>query len=125
MKELTWADFLLWLRLSFLVVWLGLCIWALLAFYTDGHAFQHGERTLLFALQMYALTFPIGMSTYIILYFITELFQITDYIFYLPVNPQYSSLVGWILFVILGYLQWFYILPWLIKFLVRNIRRRS
>ena len=102
------------LRVILLGAWLGLCIWSLLDLYFDPYAFQIGELRVAFWIKMYILTWPIV----VLLSFCAYLVYIVESQFglsVLTIAPEFSTLLYWIVLVVLGYVQWFIILPFFFR----------
>ena len=90
------------------VIWVVLCVWCFIDFISNEMAFNDGELTELFYLRMGILTFPTGYLTVIIIYLASELFK--PFI-ELNLNGQIGTSVLFLLMTLVGYLQWFILIP--------------
>lgn len=92
--------------------WLVLCGWCFMDFISNEMAFSDDELSELFYLRMGVLTFPAGYLAVIVTYLTSELFRP---FFELNLNSQLGSGVLFLLMTLVGYLQWFILIPKLFK----------
>lgn len=97
--------------ITWIVVCCGVAAWWILAAGTADETLR-GERMLLAAIVMVILTFPIGLAWWLL---------VSAVVYALYANgielgraEIALSLVAWAGFVVVGYVQWFRILPWII-----------
>lgn len=96
--------------------WLGLCLAVLVMILSAG---PNPEQGIIWAYAMLAITFPMGFAAAYLVAFIGFLLEnLFGYI--IPYDPI-ANIATWVLFVAFGYMQWFILLPWLLrKFLGRG-----
>lgn len=91
--------------------WIGLCLVVIVFASAIASSIQpdaHKAAEIFFAYAMLTLSFPIG---FLGPFFVSGL----DYLLNLEMLGFYgSNFVAWLVFFVLGYLQWFKLLPWLI-----------
>jgi hypothetical protein len=101
--------------------WLGICVtWLVAALhgYRGASDFMVEEAL---ALQMMAVAFPASIAVWIgfaVVGFTLERFGLS-----LPSSSRPEMIATWLLFAIAGYIQWFVVVPYLIRFL-RNARSK-
>jgi hypothetical protein len=106
-------------KLVWLIACLGVLAYTLVACGQEPNSTLRGECSLLAAIMMAFLTFPLGLLWWLLV-------SAAGYAFSL-VGIQFggasvvADLVVWLGFVVLGFLQWFKLLP----FLVRRVRERK
>ena len=105
-------------KFAMLFVWLLICGGVLLSLLFHPKAWEDPEVTVLFHLQMLIITFPIGYVFYVLLTAI----QVSDSGF---INQQIWLMIFWLSFSLLGYVQWFIIIPGLYRKLRKKLRSRN
>jgi len=88
------------------ILWLGSCVAVLWVYYG---VWEVHDASIVFMYSILALTFPIGALIQGLFFYAGEILDLS-----LP-NTFTTDVIIWTLFVIIGYLQWFVALPWLIK----------
>lgn len=91
-------------KFALLFVWLLICSGVILSFLLHSNVWEDPEVTVLFHLRMLIITFPIGYVFYVLLTAI----HMPDFGF---ISQQISLMIFWLIFSILGYVQWFIIVP--------------
>ncbi len=105
-------------KLALLFVWLLICGWVLLSFLFHPKAWEDSEVTVLFHLRMLIITFPIGYVFYVLLTAI----HVSDFGF---ISQQIWLVIFWLTFSLLGYVQWFIIVPSVYRKLKKKLQSRS
>ena len=94
------------------LAWLAACLAALLHFYIaargETDSFVVGELREEFVIIMYPLTFPVGILSSILIDLVMR-----DDLY----NGSLPLYINWIALVLSGYVQWFIIVPSIIKWL--------
>jgi ABC-type multidrug transport system permease subunit len=92
-----------------LITWLSFCVYSLISFYNNDH---HEAEALLFGV-MSLLTYPICYLVFLFSWLLDTL-NIA-----IPDN-NLTIFISWVIFVLLGYYQWFILIPKIFRW----IRRR-
>jgi hypothetical protein len=85
--------------------------------YFAWHQREIHDMPIAFTWFMIFLSFPCGFLVAVVAAIMTT--QISE-LFALPYNPFLSHLPGWLMFTVVGYLQWFVLLPFLWKKIVAS-----
>src|SRR3989339_1591595 len=94
-------------------LWFAACILILLKLYFQSDRLENKEAIIAFVLSMKVITFPSG-------HIIWALFSLKSMI--LPgaiISLKFDIFIRWVVFVIMGYFQWFFILPGIFSLLKR------
>ncbi len=91
-------------RAFFLLLWLFVCGCILLFYLFDPGAWEDSEIVVLFHLRMVIATFPLGYIFYSFLTFI-------DFSYFCYFGQKLCLVIFWLVFSVLGYVQWFVIVP--------------
>jgi len=107
-------------RKILLSLWLLACC-AVLVFVFISKDIKDADIVFIYA--MYVLTFPSGFIVQLVFigvsYISSELFNYT-----IPSGPI-TNLFAWLLFIIIGYLQWFKLVPWVYMRLFKSSPNKS
>jgi hypothetical protein len=99
------------------IVWLIGCFaalaWTIVACGHEGNATLRGECSLLAAIIMAFLTFPLGLLWWLL---ISAVGYVLSHVgIEIGGVSTIADLVVWFGFVIVGYLQWFKLVPWIVR----------
>lgn len=97
------------LRIS-LLIWFVACVLVLVFAFVQR---KIDDTDIAFTYFMLYLTFPVGYLLAAIAGFV--LFSLHDAYGIVAPGGFIPNLVAWVLFVVVGYLQWFVLLPWLVR----------
>lgn len=67
------------------------------------------DAEIIFIYLILTLSFPIGFLGVIFLIGLSQIFSLEE------LGPYISTLITWLLFMVLGYIQWFMLLPYIVK----------
>jgi len=95
-------------RSLLIILWFIVCISVVGLFLSHPDVWHDPEVTVLFHIRMIIITFPIGYIIYILLTAI-------DAGFVGGINEYIGLVIFWFSFSIIGYLQWFVLVPMLFK----------
>jgi hypothetical protein len=100
------------LKVAWLIACVAVLAWTLIACGPEANATLHGECLLLAGITMALLTLPSGILWWLLLSGAGYTLSLIG----IEVGgiPAFAGLVVWIGFVVVGYLQWFKLVPWLI-----------
>ena len=108
-----------WLKSAWVLVAASVLVASLLLY--DGK--PNSDAEILLGYAMLALSFPLGVAlTAGLSFFARILFETTGYIF---TTSYVSMFAAWLMLFIVGYLQWFVLLPRLWRKRKRRLRGRS
>jgi len=101
---------------AFMVLWLIACLAVLVASYIERNTSEWG---MVVHLLMIVLTFPSGYAFDVFVFAPVFRFLMAHEIFFLNERGFIPYLIAWSFFVAVGYLQWFVLVPWLARRLIR------
>lgn len=105
-------------KVILIFVWVLICAGVLFSFLSHPKAWEDSEITVLFHLRMLIITFPIGYIFYVLLTAI----QVSDFVFF---SQQILLALFWVTFSLLGYVQWFIIIPSVYRWLRQKRQIRN
>lgn len=89
-------------------IWLSLCGWCFIDFISNERAFSDSEISEFFYLMMSILTFPSGYIVVVAAYLVSELVRP---FFEFNFNDQIGVTILFLLMTLVGYWQWFILIP--------------
>jgi len=103
------------LYLTSAVIYICLCSYTLISFLLSNPTFKDKELITLFFLKMITLTCPIGITFLLIYTLISDVLISLGINLTTIFNLKTVYIIFWFIMVILGYIQWFVLLPKLPK----------
>lgn len=87
--------------------WVILCIGILIQFLLHPESWTNYEVTMLLGIEMMVISFPVGLLVWLWVWVFGFIFP--DMV----VLPQVSVPLYWVTLMLIGYLQWFKLVPWI------------
>ncbi|GMQ88748.1 MAG: hypothetical protein BMS9Abin09_0184 [Gammaproteobacteria bacterium] len=105
---------------GFVIAYVVLCVHTLVSFWTHDQAWIDGEISVLFFLKMNVWTFPIGISFVTIGVLMLDALKAIGLDLSSFFNLQAEYIFIWLIMTLLGYFQWFILVPRVYKIIARK-----
>jgi len=93
------------------IIWIFLCVVVYLISMIFFDKWPNGEASIFLAITMFVLTFPLGLILFLLVNCVAYVLY-TKFGISAPEN-YFALTVTWIVFVVVGYFQWFVLIPYL------------